>query len=252
MYAQTSHLKVLEDAGKFLIDDVAFFGRTLAEYEEMFHFEREDLRGKRILDCASGPASFAAEAHIIGVNVTACDPMYEKRPEDLYHWAAHDVALCLKNKDNKIDLFDPHLSEFADQFEAEKIRAMRNFRNDFARGRMEGRYVPGILPDLPFSDDYFHMALCSNLLFLYASEKFGGILSEERFNFQFHMRAVFELLRVVKDEVRIYPIKGPNRPDSPMADAVVEALRETGIRAEYVSVDFKDVAGANQMLRIIK
>ena len=252
MQVQTSHLKVLEDSGKFLIDDVAFFGRTLAEYEEMFHFDREDLRGMRILDCASGPASFAAEANIIGVNVTACDPMYEKEPDDLFHWAAHDVALCLKNKDNKIDLFDPHLAEFANEFEAEKVRAMRNFRNDFALGRMEGRYVAGMLPNLPFPDEFFHMAFCSNLLFLYASEKFGGILSDERFPFEFHMRAVSELLRVVKDEVRIYPVKGPNRSDSPMADAVVVALREVGIQSEYVPVDFKDVAGANLMLRIYK
>lgn len=252
MNVQTSHLQVLEDSGKFLIDDVAFFGRTLAEYEEMFHFEREDLRGKRILDCASGPASFAAEGHIIGVNVTACDPMYEKRPDELYHWAAHDVALCLKNKDNKIDLFDQHLSEFADQFEAEKIRAMRNFRNDFGKGKGEGRYVAGKLPNLPFPDDFFHMAFCSNLLFLYASSRFGGILNDDRFSFEFHMKAVFELLRVVKDEVRIYPVKGPNRPDSPMADAVVNALQEAGIKAQFERVDFKDVAGANLMLRIFK
>ena len=252
MYTEAPQLAIIEDSGKFLLDRVAFFGRTLAEYSQMFGFEPESYRGKRILDCAAGPASFAAEANLLGVYVTACDPLYDLTAEELVPRATHDIALCLINKDANIDLFDHKLLDECTQFAAEKERAVWNFRNDYARGRVEGRYVTGRLPELPFPDDHFHMALCSNLLFLYASRENGGMLKDDGLSVEFHLKAIVDLLRVVREEVRIYPVKGPNRPDSPMADAVTVALTDAGIRWEYEDVDFKDVGAANKLLRIFK
>lgn len=252
MYTQSSQLNAIQHSGKFLLDRVAFFGRTLSEYTEMFHFEPENYRGKRVLDCASGPASFAAEANIIGVEVTACDPMYEKTVDELFPIAAHDIRLCLENKDAEINLFDRRLADEARQYAAERNKAAVNFKNDFARGKEEGRYIAGSLPNLPFPDEYFNIALCSNLLFLYASKEYGGILDDNRFPIEFHIDAIYELLRVVREEIRIYPIKGMNSADSPMADGVIAYLRNVGYRCELVPVKFREVAGADKMLRIYK
>ena len=40
---------------RFKLRSVAFFGRTLAEYLQMFALEIDELRGRKILDVASGP-----------------------------------------------------------------------------------------------------------------------------------------------------------------------------------------------------
>lgn len=61
---------------RFQLKQVAFFGRTLAEYLKMFSLDREALRGLKILDVASGPGSFVAEALAMGLDATGCDPMY--------------------------------------------------------------------------------------------------------------------------------------------------------------------------------
>jgi len=58
------------------IDRIAFFGRTYTEYRVMFGLNKQLLRQGRILDCPAGASSFAAEAHLKGIDVTACDITY--------------------------------------------------------------------------------------------------------------------------------------------------------------------------------
>lgn len=40
---------------------VLFYGRTLEEYIKMFNLDLSELKGKKILDCPAGPASFIYE-----------------------------------------------------------------------------------------------------------------------------------------------------------------------------------------------
>ena len=47
---------------------------------------------------------------------------------------------------------------------------MNDFLNDYATGRTHGRYVDAELPDLPFDDSSFDIALCSHFLFLYTTQ----------------------------------------------------------------------------------
>ena len=42
----------------------------------MFALDLEELRSRKILDVASGPGSFVAEALAMGLDATGCDPMY--------------------------------------------------------------------------------------------------------------------------------------------------------------------------------
>ena len=53
------------------------------------------------------------------------------------------------------------------------------------------------MPDLPFDDGAFDLALSSHLLFLYS----------EQFDLGFHVRALEEMLRVAA-EVRVFPLSG--------------------------------------------
>ena len=76
-----------------------------------------------------------------------------------------------------------------------RSKSMEAFLRDFERGKAEGRYLPHELPELPFADGEFDLALCSHLLFRYS-----GQLSAE-----FHVQAVLEMCRVAK-EVRVFPL----------------------------------------------
>lgn len=67
----------------FTLRSVAFFGRTMAEYLEMLALDPDQLRDLSILDVASGPGSFVAEAPAAGLDVTGCDPLYGCDPDTI-------------------------------------------------------------------------------------------------------------------------------------------------------------------------
>jgi hypothetical protein len=75
------------------------------------------------------------------------------------------------------------------------MAAMRQFLDDYAQGRRDGRYLPAELPELPFAGASFDLALSSHFLFLYSTQ-----LGSE-----FHRAAVREMCRVAA-EVRIFPL----------------------------------------------
>ncbi len=58
------------------IDRIAFIGRTFAEYISLFDLDENILKQGPVLDCPAGAASFTAKAHKLGINVTACDILF--------------------------------------------------------------------------------------------------------------------------------------------------------------------------------
>jgi SAM-dependent methyltransferase len=92
---------------------------------------------------------------------------------------------------------------------------------------------------LPFADGAFDLAVCSHLLFLYSDQ-----LSRE-----FHIAAVKEMRRVAK-EVRIFPLLKLGNERSPHVEAVVDALRESGLSATVKRVPYEFQKGGNEMLVI--
>lgn len=63
---------------KLDIDRIAFFGRAYTEYMDVFGLDNSMMKQGRILDCPAGASSFASEAHQFGLDVTACDIMYNR------------------------------------------------------------------------------------------------------------------------------------------------------------------------------
>ena len=77
-------------------------------------------------------------------------------------------------------------------------RGASGFLADYEAHFIHNRYVGGSLPRLPFFDGTFDLVLCAHLLFTYAA----------RFDFDWHLAACRELVRVSADEVRIHPLCG--------------------------------------------
>jgi predicted RNA methylase len=74
----------METAGRRTeLGDMLVTARPLDEYLAMFVLGRDDVAGRRILDCPGGAASFTAEASDLGAEATAVDPIYDRDVEDL-------------------------------------------------------------------------------------------------------------------------------------------------------------------------
>ena len=220
------------------IDQVVPWGRTLAEYQAMFSLSPADLR-RRILGCGDGPASFNAELTARGRTVVSVDPLYavpgaaiERRVQETFTMMMDQVR---RNANDFVWTHVPSIAELGRR----RLGAMRRFVSDYASGIAEGRYVEGAVPDLPFADDTFDLALSSHFLFLYS----------EQFDLGFHLDALRELLRVAA-EVRAFPLLQLGGAASPHVPEVVETMHSEGVRATVEPVPYEFMRGGDHMLRL--
>jgi hypothetical protein len=239
----------------FKFDTVAFFGRSLAEYVEMFNLNLDELKGKKVLDCPSGPASFVAEANKLGIDVTGVDPVYENDFESMITHGRDSIELGMAKSMKVTHLFHTEGDPDREIFKKEKLTALNRFSEDYPNGFKSHRYLVAKLPNLPFADKSFDIALSSYLLFFYADTKDGGVIDESTFDYDFHIASILELIRVTKNEIRIYPLCAPNVNDSQskakiFVDKIISDLNSRKIKTEIVPVKYKDVRGAETMLRL--
>jgi hypothetical protein len=222
----------------FTLDQVVPWGRSFREYERMFALTGGDLR-RRILGCGDGPAAFNAAATRRGACVVSCDPLYrfsgaqvrrriEATRDEILEQARRNHATCVWRELRNVE-----------ELGRVRMEAMDDFLADYEAGRVQGRYVEAALPDLPFPDGAFDLALCSHLLFLYSDQ-----LSES-----FQRRAVVELCRVA-GEVRIFPLLCLAGTPSPHVWAVQEAAGQAGCATRVETVPYEFQRGGNQMMRV--
>lgn len=232
---------------KFAFTGVVFFGRSVGEYVSMFNLDLEALRGKRILDCCAGPAAFACQVAPLGVEVTACDLMYDQEPALLRRMVVeHAVEVSAKQEKFRQQLHEALVPT------SERLKAMKVFLDDFEKPESKGRYVPCRLPELPFADQEFDQVLCANLLFLYSDLEFGGMMHDSPFDLEFHRRSLAELMRVTKTDLRLYPLQGPAVTEHAWLRPLMAEMQATGFGAEIVDVAQRDIIGAEKMLRIFR
>lgn len=218
------------------LDHVVPWGRSFPEYQRMFNLAPADL-DKRILGCGDGPASFNASLTEQGGRVVSCDPVYRfsadairRRVEAVY---PEIIAKVRANAAHYI------WGEFGtvERLGQVRMEAMTAFLSDFDAGCEQGRYREATLPDLPFEDQAFDLALCSHYLFLYS----------DHLDAEGHLQGMRELCRVAR-EVRVFPLVALDGRRSRHLDAVRDALAEEGVRMSLEPVDYRFQKGATEML----
>ncbi|MEW6740583.1 MAG: class I SAM-dependent methyltransferase [Nitrospirota bacterium] len=230
----------MRDSDHLDIDRIAFFGRTYAEYMDMFGLDESLLRQGQILDCPAGASSFAAEAHQKGFNVTACDILYDLTADKLMEKGKKDIQHVFEKFDEVTHLYVWKYYKSKDEVMALRSRALKIFANDFPVGSKEGRYVQAELPHLPFSDKRFSLVLSGNFLFLYG----------DRLDSDFHVACIKELIRVCSGEVRIFPLIGLDFKPYPYLDDILSSLDSNRIKVEIMEVPFEFQKGANKMIKL--
>jgi hypothetical protein len=226
----------------FTLHDIVPWGRSYDEYVRMFALEETELR-LRILGCADGPASFNAEATRRGMQVISCDPLYafgaaavreriDATSPDVLEQTRKNAAAFVWNTIASVEdlgiIRKAAMGKFLEDYDPESLK-----------GASRRRYVAAALPDLPFLDAAFDLALCSHFLFLY-SDHLGA---------DFHADAVRELCRVAR-EVRIFPLLSLDGDRSPFVETVRETLTGSGKVVSLELVPYEFQRGGNQMMRI--
>jgi hypothetical protein len=217
----------------FKYDEIVPWGRNYDEYKRMFDLTDNELRQK-ILGCGDGPASFNFECNTNGGDVTSIDPIYlmskgeiKKRIDETYE----DVLTQTERNKEK---FNWNLIKSVDDLGRIRMEAMEIFLNSYDEGRKNKKYIPGMLPNLPFADKEFEITLCSHFLFLYT----------DNLSYEFHFEAINEMLRVSK-ETRIFPILDVNAKKSPYVQRAISAFNENQIEIRKVNYEFQK--GGNEL-----
>lgn len=220
------------------LEKVVPFGRSLAEYRNMFSLSDDDLN-KAIVGVADGPASFNAEMSALGKSVVSVDPLYVLTSHEIERQFYAVVDLIIDQiKETPDDwVWSSHKSP--ERLKENRVTVLRDFVADYNAGRAEGRYVVGELPQVDFQDGRFELALCSHFLFLYS----------DHYTYEFHRDAALEMLRVAP-EARIFPLLTLMLKPSPYVKPLVEELESKGFRASVERVGYELQRGGNEMLRI--
>ncbi|MES1991105.1 MAG: SAM-dependent methyltransferase [Pseudomonadota bacterium] len=222
---------------EFNLGGIVPWGRRFDEYEAFFAL-KDVAQGARIVDVGGGPASFASEAAMRGLNVTAVDPLYQTAPQairDQFDLTARAMRSGMAAASYR---FNWKFYGSEQRVHQRRQAALDLFLEDFHR-EGSSRYVTGALPHLPCADGAFDLALSSHLLFLYGDE----------LNAAFHVAAMRELLRVAR-EVRVFPLVNLDGRPSSHLSVVMRALAADGFALVLQPVDFEFQIGATKMLRV--
>ena len=222
----------------FVLENIVPWGRSFEEYCGMFALNEQDFQ-KNILGIGDGPASFNAVLTERGGRIISADPLYafngeqiRARIDAIYDDMIEQVAT--NSQHLRLAIFGS-----PEDLGAARMCAMTKFLQDFDNGKNQGRYLSAALPELPFSENQFDLAVCSHFLFLYS----------EQLGLEFHLRSIEELCRVAR-EVRIFPLLDLSHQTSPHLQGVLASLNQAGLRTDIETVDYEFQVGANQMLRI--
>ncbi|MCK1981973.1 MULTISPECIES: class I SAM-dependent methyltransferase [Peribacillus] len=230
----------VEQSTKLDLERIIFIGRTFEEYLDMFSLSVEELKGKKILDCPAGACSFTAVGNKSGLSVTACDIAYYHSGEDLKNKGLQDIEHAMEHMQKVTSNYIWTYFEDIEALRKHRLNALKDCVKDTRES--SDRYVPVTLPSLPFKDGEFDILLSAHFLFMYA----------DRLDYQFHIETLNELLRVTKEEIRIFPIVDLEGKRYEHLDKLISYLADNGCTVEEVKVPYEFQANANSMLKIRK
>jgi hypothetical protein len=225
-------------------EGVAMTCRSFQEYKDMFVLNDELLASGRILDVAGGASSFTAEAHKTGWDAIAVDPTYSQSLEEMALRGKLEIDESTQKIEKMKDLFVWDYYGDTLQHCEGRQKSLQLMLNDYGKENARSRYVTGLLPSLPFSDNSFRLILCSHFLFLY----------EEQFDLEFHLSALQELIRVCQNggEIRVFPLFNLQAKPYSHLTELIEKLQNIKVEVKLLPTDFRFLPDAVTVLSIQK
>lgn len=230
----------VEQSTKLDLERIVFIGRTFEEYLNIFSLSVEELQGKKILDCPAGACSFTAVGNKSGLDVTACDIAYYHSGEDLKNKGLQDIEHAMEHMQKAQNNYKWDYFKDIECLRSHRLSALQDCANDMRES--SERYIPVTLPSLPFKNKEFDILLSAHFLFMYA----------DRLDYQFHIETLNELLRVTRQEIRIFPLVDLQGKRYEYLDKLISYLNNNGCSVEEVNVPYEFQTNANSMLIIKK
>lgn len=230
----------VEKSTKLDLERIVFIGRTFEEYLNMFSLSVKELEGKKILDCPAGACSFTALGNKAGLDITACDIAYYHSVDDLENKGLQDIDHAMEQMESAKNNYVWDFFKDIKGLRNHRLSALKDCANDMRKS--SERYVPVTLPSLPFKDEEFDVLLSAHFLFMYA----------DRLDYQFHISTFNELLRVTKEEIRIFPLVDLEGKRYDRLDKLISYLNGKGCKVEEVKAPYQFQENANSMLKIRK
>jgi hypothetical protein len=215
-------------------ENIVPWGRSYTEYVTMFNLTPFFL-SKKVLGCGDGPAAFNSVGNAFGGNITSIDPIFSLSKKEIEKKIDKTFGEVILQTKANMDKFNWEMFGNVEGLGKIRMKSMQQFLADFEQGFEEGRYIAAELPNLPFEENAFDLALCSHFLFLYV----------DHLGLDFHVKAISEMLRVAS-EVRIFPVVDLNANPS----LYLDPIRKMFPNNELIKVNYEFQKGGNQMLRI--
>ncbi len=239
LYPQTLTGCIKLSIEKFELNDIIAIGRTLDEYSRMFDLRFTELKNTQILDAGGGVSSFTAEANELGFDAKSADRLYKYSPEELEPKCRQDLAEMISKLPAVKDNYNWGFYKDIETLKKYREEAYKRFIVDYkAKGNY--RYINTSLPDTVLTDKEFDLTLVSHFLFLY----------DEHLDYNFHCDAISELIRVTREEIRIFPIVNLRWKRCEFVDRIMNDMKFTKVKFEIKRVDFEFVKGGNEYLSI--
>lgn len=220
------------------LNRIVFIGRTFEEYMSMFNLTKADLTGRTILDCPAGACSFTALANQLGAEVTAADIAYFHDFEELQKKGIQDLDHAMNNMDRVQTNYVWDFFKSVDDLKNHRFQALTDCSTDMKQH--PDHYIQAALPSLPFENKQFDMTLSAHFLFMYS----------DRLDFDFHVKTIQELLRVTRQEIRIFPLTDLSAERYGQLNKILTFLHAQGCSTEEITVGYEFQKGANSMLKI--
>lgn len=222
------------------LENVVITGRTFEEYSSFFDLKIEELKGKKVLDCPSGASSFVSTLRQNDIDVIGVDLLYEF-DKDAIEVQGYKTIEKIYQDISWMDAYKMDFYKTKENHRNHRETALKTFVQDYNKTN----YIFVKLPNLPFENKEFHIALSSHLLFTY----------DNMFDYEFHKNSILEMLRVSK-EVRIFPLVDfknsrvlEEKNFSPFVYQIIDELSKD-FKCEIMKVDFEFQPRANYYLKI--
>lgn len=211
--------------------------RPLPAYRDMFLLGDDDLTAGPILDCPAGASPFGAQVRALGGEVVSVDPAYAE-PGGLADRARADLDRIVAWQRAHPGGFDWSYLGSPSRIRRTWRAAIDAFEADLTVDGM--RYVAAALPDLPFPDGRFAMAVSGFLLFVYP----------ELLDLDDHRDALLEAVRVTRGEVRVFPLHDTVGTPYPHLDRLRADLRDRGVETAVraTGCSYSPRPGSDRML----
>lgn len=223
---------------KLDIDRIIFIGRTFDEYIDMFKLKLVDLTNKKLLDCPAGACSFTALGRAHGLEVKACDIAYTFKTTDLYAKGKQDIAHTMEKMELSKSNYNWNYFKTTDDLKTHRLHALEDCTKDMSRYPYSYKAVS--LPELPYEDNEFDVLLSAHFLFMYS----------DKLDYDFHIRTINEMLRVTKEEIRIFPLINLKGERYEYLNNLIKYLNDLGYTTEEVNVNYEFQMNGNTMLKI--